>query len=96
MATEIEAVVFWVMATQCLVGIFDGMLVNGATTQYSNLHMECYSENQAFICLFEKCEYNNPQFKKWRYSLKVYHEIEISNKCPFPTSVHAIIRDTVT
>jgi len=28
--------------------IFDGVTVNGATTEYSNLHMKCYSEYQAF------------------------------------------------
>ena len=43
MATKIQVVVFWVMATLSgrWLPIFDGMLVNGATTQYSNLHMEC-------------------------------------------------------
>ena len=102
MATEIKAVVFWVMATQYLVSGYQYLMECWWTVQQQSTAIYIWNVIVKIrlwslcSCLFEKCEYNNPQFKKWRYSLKVYHEIEISNKCPFPTIVHAIIRDTVT
>ena len=76
--------------------IFGGMLVNSATTEHSNLCT--YGMFIVKIMLSSLCSCLKsvntliPQFKKWRYSLKVDHEIEISNKCPFLTNVRAIIR----
>jgi len=101
-ATKTEAVVFWVMATQYLVGGYQYLMECWWTVQQQSTAIYIWDVivkirlSSPWSCLFEKCEYNNPQFKKWRYSLKVYHEIEISNKCQFPTIIHAIIRDTVT
>jgi len=96
--TEIEAVVSWVMATQYLVGGYQYLMEWRWTVQQQSTAIYIWNVTVnirlSTLCsrLFEKCEYNNPPFKKWRYSLKVHHEIEISNKCPFPTIVHAIIK----